>query len=440
MAVDRSVKIGLLGCGVVGSGLVELLADRRADYRERHGIDLDLQRIAVNDPTRERAPHIDRALLTGDFREVTDDPDIQLVIEVIGGTAVALDGVCRALNQGKDVVTANKAIIAQQGTHLLDLAHQNGVQLRFEAAVGGGVPVLGALWSGLSASRMESIHAIVNGTSNFILSRMANEHMPYDEAVRTAQERGFAEADPTLDVNGTDAAHKLSILTALGFGVAVSPEDIPREGIEQVTLEDIEAAHRFDYDLRHLAIAKRGAQGIELRVNPAFVPRGTFLATVQDEFNAFLVRGSASKEMVFIGRGAGAEPTAGAVLGDVVECAMRRLEPQPLPSLAWGWSKDRASDPMQAQTGYYFRFPVANEPGAIGTLSTLLGRHGVNIDTAQARPDAKDPGVGLVEILSRRSRERDVRSALAAMDAEPILRGRPRVIRIEEWRPAGGYF
>ncbi len=440
MAVDRSVTVGLLGCGVVGSGLVKLLAERRNDYRERHGIDLELRRIAVSNVERERAPHIDRALLTGDLREVTDDPDIQLVIEVIGGTSAALDGVCRALNQGKDVVTANKAIVAQKGALLLDLAHQNGVQLRFEAAVGGGVPVLAALWSGLSASRMESIHAIVNGTSNFILSRMANEHVAYDAAVKTAQERGFAEADPTLDVNGTDAAHKLVILTALGFGVAVAPEDVPREGIERVTLEDIEAAHRFDYDLRHLAIARRTEGGIELRVNPAFVPRGTFLATVQDEFNAFLVRGSASKEMVFIGRGAGAEPTAGAVLGDVVECAMRRLEPQPLPSLAWGWSKDRARGPLDAETGYYFRFPVANEPGAIGNLSTILGRHGVNIDSAQARPHPMDASIGVVEILSRRSRERDVRAALASVGSGEVLRGETRVIRIEEWRPAGGYF
>lgn len=322
----------------------------------------------------------------------------------------------------------------------MDLAHQNGVQLRFEAAVGGGVPVLGALWSGLSASRMESIHAIVNGTSNFILSRMANDHMPYAEAVRTAQQRGFAEADPTLDVDGTDAAHKLVVLTALGFGVAVSPEHVPTEGIDQVTLADIDAAHRFDYDLRHLAIAKRGADGIELRVNPAFVPRGTFLATVQDEFNAFLVRGSASKEMVFIGRGAGAQPTAGAVLGDVVECAMRRLEPQPLPSLAWGWSADRAADPLDAETGYYFRFPVSNELGAIGILSTILGHHGVNIDSAQARPHPADPRIGLVEILSKRSRESNVRSALSAAEGEEVLRGKARLIRIEEWRPADGYF
>ncbi|MEL6544416.1 MAG: homoserine dehydrogenase, partial [Myxococcota bacterium] len=400
----------------------------------------ELKRIAVRDLDRERGAHVDRSLLTTDFRKVTDDPDIQLVIEVIGGTDVAYDSVCRALNQGKDVVTANKAIVAQRGEELLDLAHQNGVQLRFEAAVGGGVPVLGALLSGLSASRMDSIHAIVNGTSNFILSRMANDGMAYDEAVRNAQERGFAEADPTLDVDGTDAAHKLAILTSLGFGVAQDPSAVPKEGIENVTLEDIEAARRFDYDLRHLAVAKRTDSGIELRVNPAFVPRGTFLATVQDEFNAFLVRGSASKEMVFIGRGAGSEPTAGAVLGDVVECAMRRLEPQPLPSLSWGWSKDRLSDPDEAATGYYFRFPVANEPGSIGALSTILGRHGVNIDSAQARAHADDPTIGVVEILSQRAQERHVRAALQAVEQEHLLRDSVRAIRIEEWRPAGGYF
>ncbi|MEM6732832.1 MAG: homoserine dehydrogenase, partial [Myxococcota bacterium] len=362
MSVDRTVTLGLLGCGVVGSALVELLALRRDDYRGRHGIDLELRKIAVKDAKRDRAAHVPKELITENINEVTDDPEIQLVVEVIGGTDAALDGVCRALNHGKDVVTANKAIVSQNGSMLLDLAHQNGVQLRFEAAVGGGVPVMGALLSGLSASRMESIHAIVNGTCNFILSRMANDRMAYDDAVRIAQERGFAEADPTLDVDGTDAAHKLAILTSLGFGVAVDPLTIPREGIDQVTLEDIQAAHRFDYDLRHLAVAKRTASGIDLRVNPAFVPRGTFLATVQDEFNAFLVRGSASKEMVFIGRGAGADPTSGAVLGDVVECAMRRVEPQPSPPLAWGWSSDTSADPANAETGYYFRFPVANEP------------------------------------------------------------------------------
>ncbi|MEM6533652.1 MAG: homoserine dehydrogenase [Myxococcota bacterium] len=440
MAVDRSVRIGLLGCGVVGAALTKLIADRRDDYRGRHGIDLDLTRIAVADLERDRPAHVPRDLLTEDVREVTDDPDIQVIVEVIGGTTVAFDAVCRALNQGKDVVTANKAIVAEKGAILLDLAHQSGAQLRFEAAVGGGVPVLGALLSGLSASRMDAIDAIVNGTSNFILSRMANDRMDYNAAVRIAQERGFAEADPTLDVNGTDAAHKLSILTALGFGVAVDPEEIPREGIDSVTREDIEAAHRFDYELRHLAVARRSPNGIELRVNPAFLPRGTFLATVQDEFNAFMVRGSASKEMVFIGRGAGADPTAGAVLGDVVECATRRLEPQPAPSLAWGWSADAIADPLDAETGYYFRFPVCNEPGAIGTLSTILGEHGVNIDNASARQDPDDPRLGIVEILSQRSTERSVRAATAAVDTQRLLRDTIRVIRIEEWRPSDGYF
>lgn len=440
MAVDRSVKVGLLGCGVVGSALVKLLAERRDDYRGRHGIDLELRRIAVRDRTREREPHVPSELLTQDVHEVTDDPEIQVVVEVIGGTTVAFDAVCRAMNQGKDVVTANKATVAQQGSVLLDLAHQSGVQLRFEAAVGGGVPVLGALLSGLSASRMNAIDAIVNGTSNFILSRMARDGMSYDEAVAIAQARGFAEADPTLDVDGTDAAHKLAILAALGFGVAVKPEDIPREGIDSVTQEDIEAAHRFDYDLRHLAVARRDADGIQLRVNPAFLPRGTFLATVQDEFNAFLVRGSASKEMVFIGRGAGAEPTAGAVLGDIVDCATRRLEPQPAPSLTWGWSGDRWSNPEEAQTGYYFRFPVSNEPGAIGRLSTLLGAHGVNIDNASARQHPSDPRIGIVEILSQKSRARDVQSALSTVSKQGLLRQNVRLIRIEEWRPPDGYF
>ncbi|MEL6195523.1 MAG: homoserine dehydrogenase [Myxococcota bacterium] len=438
--MNRKVPIGLLGCGVVGSALTRLLHQRRDDYRERHGIDLELKRVAVRDRSRPRNAEIDPEILTEDVNAVTDDPDIQLVVEVIGGQDVAFDGVRRALNQGKNVVTANKAIVARHGEQLLDLAHQNGVQLRFEAAVGGGVPVLGALWSGLSASRMDSIQAIVNGTSNFILSRMANDGLDYESSVKTAQEKGFAEADPTLDVDGTDAAHKLAILASLGFGVAANPDAIPKEGIDTVTLEDIEAAHRFDYDLRHLAVAKRTERGIELRVNPGFVPRGTFLATVQDEFNAFLVRGSASKEMVFIGRGAGGDPTAGAVLGDVVECAMRGVQPQAAPALAWGWSNAGLADPAEAETGFYFRFPVANEPGAIGTLSTLLGHAGVNIDNASARPHPDDPSLGIVEILSQRAREQAKRDALAAVSQEGILKRDCRVIRIEEWRPAEGYF
>lgn len=439
-SMEKRIGLGLLGCGGVGTAFVELVHRQGELYRKRHGIDLQLVRIAVRDLNKKRGDLIPRELLTDSVTAVVDHPEVDTVVEVIGGTGVAYEAVKRALNHGKNVVTANKAMLAEHGPELMDLAHQNGVQLRFEAAVGGGVPIIGALMSGLAANNFHSVTAIVNGTTNYILTRMSLDGMSFEEALRLAQVNGFAEPDPTFDITGRDAAQKLAIIAALAFGVDAKESSIPTEGVERITAEDIRAARRFDYRLRLLAVARRHGEAIELRVQPALLPNGHFLAGIEDEFNAFLIDGDATGEIFLVGRGAGPLPSAGAVLADVMDVTLRTVGEKAIANYTWEWGQMHLQAPGEVESGYYMRFPVLNEPGIIGTISTILGQHRINIDSASARQAADEPELGIVEILSQRALERDVRQAFAVLATQTnVLKGTPRFLRIEVWRPEGGY-
>ncbi len=388
MATKR-IRLGLLGCGVVGSGLAELLAENRGRLAARSGVELEIQRVLVRDLRKSRP--VERSRITDRVEQVVEADDVDVVVELIGGVEPARDYVTRALRAGKPVVTANKALLAQSGPDLFRLAAARGVRLGFEASVCGGLPILRALGQGLVGDTIRGLSGIVNGTCNFILTRMAEDALSFEEALRRAQERGFAEADPSLDVDGVDAAQKLVVLSELAFGARVLPEQVPVEGIRSLGLEDVRAARDLGYVIKHLARARDFGGELELRVEPVLLPETHPLATVRDENNAVLVEGEAIGAMMFEGKGAGARPTATAVLADVIDAALDRSGGLPPP----------AAEPrplrFESACEAYLRFPIRDLPGVIGLITTILGNHGISIRHASAAL-VKVPAVRRVQI------------------------------------------
>lgn len=433
----RQVTLGLLGLGTVGRGLVEMVRRNSDLIAFKTGLELRIKRALVRDPSRARPLPADR--VTTRPEDVLDDPEIEIVVEVVGGIEPARTWILRAIERGKHVVTANKALLAEHGDEIFLAARQRGVQVGFEASVCGGVPVLRSLSAGLIANRIELVCGILNGTSNTILTRMEEKGESYAEALAYAQQKGLAEADPSLDVKGIDSAHKLAILARLAFQARVSPGDIPTEGIAELRPEDIADAREFGYVIRLLAVGRResGAatpeRGSErsdrlyLRVHPAWVPRGHPLADVRSEFNAVLVRGDATGEMMFIGKGAGAEPTASAVLSDAIEIGRASA-----PALQWNLDRVDTLAAMEGESRFYLRFPIYDRPGVIGLIATALGNHNVSITHAGAALTPNLPGRGNVRIVTHLVRESVLRRALTEIQRLPVLVGKPVSIHIFE--------
>lgn len=437
------ITLGLIGMGGVGTAVVRLLRENGDLIEKRTGIRLELRRVAVKHLSKRREIELPSGMLTDRAEAVAADPSLDLVIELMGGLSPARKYVLRALESGKSVVTANKALLATWGGQLLAAAARSGVDLACEASVAGTIPILRVLEEGLAANRIERIVGIINGTTNYILTRMAERGEAFAEALADAQKQGLAEADPTLDVSGEDAAHKLAILAALAFGLQVRQRDLYVEGIESLTPEDFAGARSFGYALKLLAVAKAADQAVELRVHPTLVPLGHPLAAIRNEFNAVMVMGDASRETMYVGRGAGPMPTASAVLSDVIACAERRLGRCPVKEHAaaargrrrnvfWGQMKIRKM--ADVVTRHYLRFPVHDEPGAIGTLTTTLGRHRVSISDVRASVVDADRARGVVEIVTHAAAERDVAAALGEIAKTSVLRAPVRLLRIEDLR------
>ena len=419
----KTRKIALLGCGTVGRGLVELIGRNRSHIAERSGVDLEITKILVRDLAKERNG-VDRSLLTDRPAEaVANGADV--VVEVIGGLEPARRFVLEAIDAGKHVVTANKALLADCGPELFRRAAERRVRIGFEASVGGGIPIVRALSSGLAGNRIERICGILNGTCNYILTRRAEEGLTFDAALAEAQAKGFAEADPTLDIEGTDAAHKLQILAGLAFGRSLEPGSVRIEGIGALEGEDFAAAETFGYVLRHIAVGRDLGDTLDLRVHPALLPKDHPLAHVRHENNAVLLKGDAVGEMVFHGRGAGAAPTASAVLSDIIDLARNGTGPAPrLPA-------PRSALPADPESERYFRFPVVDAPGVIGLIATALGNHGISISHASAALVAGTSAQGSVKILAHSCRGSVARKALEEIARLPVLTGRPVSIPIE---------
>jgi len=426
------IGIALLGLGNVGGGVIKLLADNAAAIEARLGARLEVRAIAVREPDkRDRVVEVDRALLTTDVERAIRAPGIDIVCELIGGYGIAKTLVLEAIAAGKHVVTANKALLAEHGAEVFAAADAAGVDVYYEAAVCGGVPIIRVLREGLASDRVEALHGIVNGTSNYILSTMAGTHGAFADILADAQRLGYAEADPTLDISGGDAAHKLAILVGLCFGTTVDVAAIPRDGIDIVEPIDLAYADKFGYVIKPLVIARDHGGAIEARVHPALVPANWLLADVSGAKNAVYVQSYALGGSMYYGAGAGMLPTAMSVVSDMIEigrnifaraAGAHRARPRPL-----------APRPMLAladvRARYYLRFGVADQPGVLGQLMTILGGRGVSI--AQVIQDASgNSGPTWVVVLTHEAREGDLRAALADIDKLPVVRAPARVIRI----------
>jgi homoserine dehydrogenase len=428
------VRIGLLGLGTVGAGVVRILQTRRAMLQERAGSGLTLAAIADTDLTRPREGLDLRALpLVGDAARVLDDPSIHVVIELVGGLEPARTFILRALAAGKHVVTANKALLAHHGAELYEEARRRGVALAFEAAVAGGIPLIRAVKEGLAANRVLSLAGIVNGTCNYILSKMTDEGLDFTLVLKEAQAQGYAEADPTLDIEGLDSAHKLQILVALAFRTFIDLKHIHTEGITRVTAQDIEYARELGYRIKLLAIAKATDHGVEARVHPTMIPAASPLAAVAGVFNAIFLTGDAVGDLMFYGRGAGQMPTASAVWSDVLEIARRVAHGIPslaleLPSVG---PQPPALTPMDAiRCCYYLRVMAHDRPGVLSRVAGILGDNDISIANVIQKGRAAREAVPVV-MLTHEARERDMRAALTAIDALPDVAAATTMIRVE---------
>ena len=430
----KEIGIGLLGFGTVGAGVVEAL-QRNGDLMSRRcGVPMVLRRIADLDIERDRGVTVDRALLTTDARAVVQDPAVDIVIELIGGVGIARELVTKALQAGKPVITANKKLLAEHGAELYALADRSRVELAFEASVGGGIPCIRALREGLIANRISSIYGILNGTCNYILTKMQDEQLAFDTVLKEAQVAGYAEAEPSLDIDGHDTAHKAAVLAAIAYGNSVQVKDIHVEGIRGLAQEDIQYAAELGYRIKLLAIVREEAGSVGVRVHPTLVRQDHMLAKVGGVFNALLVRGDIVGDTLYYGRGAGRLPTASAVLSDVAAVAERLASgcPYGRPNFAALAPNLRVAAIDEVSARSYLRMNVIDKPGVLSKLSTVLGRHQISIASMLQKEERRGDYVPVV-MVTHEAGEQNCRAALAEIDALDVIKGRTVRLRIADF-------
>jgi homoserine dehydrogenase len=426
----RTVRVGLIGLGTVGSGVIEILRRHGDDFRSRAGVDIELARFADRSEARFTELGLPAEACTTDAFALIDDPSLDVVIELIGGTGVARDVVLTALGSGKSVVTANKALLASHGEEVMQAAENNGVDIRFEASVGGGIPIIEPLKHSLTSNEIVKVMGIVNGTTNYMLTRMADDGLDYDSALAEAQERGFAEADPTADVDGLDAAAKIAILASIAFNSRVVMSQVPAEGIRTLAPVDIDYAHKMDSTIKLLAIARRAGGSVDIRVHPTMIPNAHPLASVNGVYNAIYVVGDAVGETMFFGEGAGSLPAASAVVGDLIEVA-RRLQIGCPPLVGCTCSEHLAvRDIADLETRYYIRMIVADKPGVLAATAKVFGEQGVSLASVMQR-EAEGATAELVYV-THTAREAAVRNALAEIESYDTVERIAAVIRVED--------
>ncbi len=431
------INVGLIGAGTVGSGVIRVLDKNRDIIEERLGARIEIKRIADIDPERKRPVEIPRALFTTNAWEVIEDRSIPIVIELIGGTTVAKDLILGAMRKKKHVVTANKALLALHGREIFEAASEEGVEIGFEASVAGGIPIIRVIREGYVANRILSIYGIINGTSNYILSKMSEDGREFNEVLKQAQDEGYAEADPSLDIDGVDAAHKLSILIMLSFGTLIDFGKIHVEGIRNITPLDISFADEFGYKIKLLAIAKGESGGIEARVHPTLVEKGTPLADVSGAFNAIYIIGDAVGPNMLYGMGAGMMPTASAVVSDIVQIARNIIAHESSYSSLPKSFQQRNSTlsrlvPMsKIATKYYLRFQVEDRPGVLGQIAGSLGKNNISIESVIQKGRHIGGEVPVV-IMTHEAKERDLMSALEEINRFPVIKANSVFIRIED--------
>jgi homoserine dehydrogenase len=432
----KPIKVGLMGIGTVGTGTYTVLLRNQEEIRRRAGRAIEIAMVADLDKDRARAIVGPDVEVVSDAFQIVDNPDIDIVIELIGGYGVARELVMKAITHGKHVVTANKALLATYGTEIFRAAQEHGVMVAFEAAVAGGIPIIKALREGLTANRIQWIAGIINGTTNFILSEMRDKGLDFDVVLKEAQRLGYAEADPTFDIEGVDAAHKATLMSAIAFGIPVQFDKAHVEGITKLQASDIRYAEQLGYRIKLLGIARRAEQGIELRVHPTLIPANRLIANVEGAMNAVLVQGDAVGATLYYGKGAGSEPTASAVIADLVDITrLATADPEHrVPYLAF--QPDEMSDtpilPMtDVTTSYYLRIRVADKLGVVADITRILADSAISIDAMLQ----KEPGEGETQtdviILTHATKEKHVNKAIAAIEALSTVAGEVTRIRLE---------
>ena len=427
-----AVKVGLVGTGTVGGGCLDILRNHKEEFKRHFGIDIELTRVCSRQPEVAESYGLSD-IFTTDFHEVIEDPEVDLVIELIGGTTFAKEVVIGALQNGKRVVTANKALMASCGEEVMSVAEEKGVEIAFEASVGGAIPIIVPLKHSLIANRIDSIMGIVNGTTNYMLTRMDEDGMSYEDALKEAQERGFAEADPTADVDGLDAAAKIAILASIAFNSRVTMNQVFTEGIRRISPVDLAMAHEMGYAVKLLAHAYRSDGGIDVRVHPTMIPESHQLATVNGVFNAIYTVGDAAGENMFFGEGAGAGPAASAVMGDVLEVA-RHLQMGIKPIVGCTCTDELPILSVEdLHTKYYIRFVVADRSGVLASAADIFAKYDVSVKTVTQRGNAARDDVDLV-FVTHTAEERNVRKAIDDILAlEGVVTGGfPSVIRVQD--------
>jgi homoserine dehydrogenase len=432
----RSVGVALLGLGTVGSGVAKLLLSERERITRRAGLTLELRHIVVRDATKPRAVPVPPSLISTDLSRVARDPDVQIAVELWGGIEPTRRVLLDLLAAGKDIVTANKALLAEHGPQIFDRTHELGRSIAFEASVGGGIPIIAAVGQGLAANQIAAISGILNGTSNYILTEMTDHGVSYAAALGRAQQLGYAEKDATLDVDGTDAAHKLAILAQLGFGSRVSTSQIVREGIDRLDAADVRYAAELGYFVKLLASAKLTNGSLELRVAPTLVRQHTPLAEVRGAYNAIQVVGDAVGDTLFYGRGAGQMPTASAVVADIIDTALGRAQLTFRTLRLWTDAEKSAlpiAPPHQVHSRYYLRFQAEDRPGVLAQVAQVLGQHRISIASViqhEAEEDHEGAPVPLV-IMTHNAIEANMAAALGEIDGLMSVRPPSVCMRVE---------
>jgi len=435
------INVGIIGFGTVGVGTVQLLLKNADAIAKRIGEPLVIRKIADLDTKTDRGVAVGKEVLTTNAMEVIDDPRIDVVVELVGGLDKAREFILMAMEKGKHVVTANKALLAEFGREIYCSAQAAGVHLGFEASVGGGIPILGALQGGLAANRIETLVGILNGTSNYILTGMTRNGLSYEKAVEQAVKLGFAEDPPTLDVEGTDAAHKLTILLSVITGIPIPFKDIYCEGIGSIGLDDIGFADNFGYRIKLLAIARQGDGWIEARVHPAMIPKDHILANVNEAYNAIYLEGDFVGANLYYGLGAGGRPTASAVVSDIMDVARKMLQGVKGPVFSPGKNMSPLQAmqirPMEELTSiYYFRFSALDSPGVLSKIAGILGDHEISVSSV-IQKGRKDKGAVPVVMLTHEALERNVFKAISLIDRLDIVTDKTVIIRVEEGFPNG---
>jgi homoserine dehydrogenase len=431
----KTIKLGLIGFGIVGSGVVKILSDNSDIISHRLGAKLELVKIADLDIETDRGVKVEPGVLTKDADEILTNPEIDIVIELIGGMEPAKSFIMKAMANGKRVVTANKALLAKHGDEVFLLAEEKAVALGFEAAVAGCIPIIRTLKESFAATKIKSIIGIVNGTANYILSQMTEKRREFDDVLKEAQELGFAEADPTFDIEGIDTAHKAALLTRLAYGTSVNFDEIYIQGISDITLKDIDYAKEFGYKIKLLAISKINGDSVEVRVHPAMVPINHSLAQINGVFNAVQIYDDLMEKNTLIGHGAGSLPTASAVIGDVIESARDILFglSSRVPAQAFNFKNFKnlpVTDIRQIETEYFLRFNALDKPGVLSVISGILGEHSISIKSVIQKGRDEGNGVPLI-LMTHQAREENIQDALGKLNQTDVISEKPIVIRCE---------